>query len=201
MVGALASAGIEMEEKVDRLRQDEHSVTHRDIDLLDYYYCASARQPQELTWKLPSFTGPVSNVYRDYYRAYNIESRFVFVGNAGCDVLLRLTCRLPGTEDSEDKIFVEINGKRLAEEKVGAKWETREMVIGGEMVQDGLNAVIIHWPLPQLLGENAIEEAADSLVNGNLPEFFPVFGEIHSLVASAGGAERRRYDLAPAGHV
>jgi hypothetical protein len=184
IISTLAKAGIDVQEQLNRLRQDTHSVIDRDIDLLERYYCSSVSQPQELMWKLSINTTSNSNIYPDYYRAYNCESQFVFIGKADYPVLLYLTCRLPGTGESTGTIFIEINGNCFAEEIVGHKWVTREIMIDSEIVQDGLNFVTIHWPVPELLSETAVADAANSFIAGSFPELFPRFGEIYSFVAS-----------------
>ena len=59
-------------------------------------------------WPLPQF-----------YRAYGRESRFVFAGEAGSPVRLRLTCRLPAPPGARMPLVVTLNGQPQAEIEAG----------------------------------------------------------------------------------
>src|SRR5262249_13622015 len=118
VVSSLKNIGINVQEKLDRLRLEEHSVTTRDIDLLDDYYCPPTHHSTERKWA-------DSSKYRlcsDYYKAFWLESHFVFVGEACRPVRLLLTCRLPGSDLPEGNISVEINGSCLGQTMIGNKW-------------------------------------------------------------------------------
>lgn len=176
---ALEEAGTEAHEHLERLRRDEHSVRHRDIDLLDYFYCSSAEQPQELeglTFRMDSD--------RHYYRAFWPHSRFVFVGEAGCAIKLCLTCRLPQAARRPGTISVELNGKREVEFDIDAQWSTWEIAVPGQDVIEGLNEVIVRWPIPEFRSDEALGRATRDLSQHRLPDFYPIFGEIHSFTAS-----------------
>lgn len=164
------------------LRRQEHSVTVRPTDLLDPYYCRTSLQEQELRWKLQ-----ISSEFamrNDYYKSYGSKSRFFFIGEADRATQLRLTCRLPGAGATEQRVLIEVNGRELAEITARHEWATWEVMIPQERVRDGVNEVVIRWPVPAFSGDQSLEQAADALMKGSFPEFFPVFGEIHSLVAS-----------------
>jgi hypothetical protein len=182
VVSSLKKIGINVQEKLDRLRLEEHSVTTRDIDLLDDYYCPVIHHSTERKWAK-------SSKYRlcsDYYKAFWLESPFVFVGEACRPVGLLLTCRLPSPGLPEGNISIEINGSCLGQAMIGNKWETLEIAIAAEMMRDGLNDVVIRWPTPKFTGREALEIAADDLVDGVFPQLFPVYGEIHSFTAVDG---------------
>jgi hypothetical protein len=59
-------------------------------------------------------------------------------------------------------------------------------MVPGEAVRDGLNEVTINWPIPEFLGATSLESVIDDLVRNKMPEFFSVFGEIHSFKVSDG---------------
>ena len=180
IVESLKKLGTDAKQSLDHLRRQEHSVAHRDTDLLDYYYCSAALQPQELMW--------VSDVdirrkLADYYQAFRLDSRFVFVGEAGRAVKLRLTCRLPRHSQLPGPISVELNGRRQDEIVIDRAWGTWEFVVSSEVVRDGLNQVVIRWPLQDYAGEQGLDSALAYLSERKRPEFFCVFGEIHSFTA------------------
>lgn len=190
IVEALEEAGFAARERLDRLRREEHSLAIRETNLLDYYYVSAAQQPQELAW----LTRITYKTYRPhfepkYYKAFNSTSRFVFVGEAGCPASLCLTCRLPKPAPRETKITVELNGKPQAEIDVGREWTTWDVNIAGEAVSDGLNEVTVRWPIPEFQTDEALEKVVFNLFNlweMKFPNFYPVFGEIHSFTAARG---------------
>jgi len=181
----LKKLGIDAQQRLDQLRLEEHSAAQRKINLLDYYYCSAARQPQELMWTLPVEARSMSGARSDYYKAYWAESRFVFIGEANRALRLNLTCRLPSSSSLTETISIEVNRRRIGEIPIERKWKTWEIMVAGEIVRKGMNEVLIQWPFPEFSAENALGELSEDLINGKFPEFFPVFGEIHSFVASA----------------
>ncbi|HZI48277.1 MAG TPA: hypothetical protein VFD75_10820, partial [Pyrinomonadaceae bacterium] len=184
---SLQHLGINVQDQLARVRREQHSVARREINLLDYYYLTAARQPMELKWALPPRAGSAFRRLSDYYKAYWRESRFVFVGEAGRRVLLSLACRLPANAESES-VVIEVNGIFLGKLDVGERWQTWDVMVSEDVVHDGINQVIIRWPAPDYPAEQAFERAAAELVDEKvIPELFPVFGEIHSFIASDGG--------------
>jgi hypothetical protein len=184
-IKVLEDAGLEVRERLQRLCRDEHSTNHGETDLLAYYYLAAADQPHELAWLNRS------DRYKpepEYYRAYWPESRFIFVGEAGCGVHFSLTCRLPETTQSEGTISVSLNQRPQLRITVGSSWSTWDIDLPGAAVHDGLNEVAINWPMPEFDDRQALEKARLKLIERKFPDFFPIFGEIHSFTASDGRA-------------
>jgi hypothetical protein len=194
MESSLKRVGDGERARLERLQREEHSVAHRDNNLLDYYYCSAARQPRELMWAFAmQGMSPLLRMRSDYYKAYGVESRFVFVGETDCPVELRLTCRLPRRPAAEGAIRIEVNGHYIGEMVIGRDWETWHISVNQEMVRDGLNEVVIRWPLPEFPDKEALDVMFEHLVDdGIYPDFYPVFGEVHSFVAS--DDRRRRPD-------
>jgi hypothetical protein len=184
-VDALEEAGFDARSRLDLLRREEHSVTHADKNLLDYYYCSATSHPQELTWSAP--TG--ERRFRhdaDYYKAYWPESRFVFFAEAGRPALLNLTCRLPSPAPAAGTVSLEVNRRPQAQLAVTHEWGTWELTLPGEAVREGLNEVTVRWPVPEFPGEKALDRVRPNLLERKFPDFYPVFGEIHSFTASDG---------------
>jgi hypothetical protein len=182
IVDALRKHGIEMDSRLKQLRREEHSVSYTQTNLLDYYYSSAAVQPQEEAWVNP---GTAASSNRHYYRAYSRESRFFFVGEAFCRVRLELTCRLPDGSKGPGTAVVAINGRECGEVELSDQWATWDISVAGEDVQDGLNEIVVRWPLPVFPGKRGIEAAAGELLQELKPEFYVPFGEIHSFTADA----------------
>jgi hypothetical protein len=183
MVEALEDAGVSARCKLARLYREEHSTRAGEINLLDPFYAQSADQPHEfeaLSW-------PTFRVDCDphYFRAYWPESKFVFIGEAGYAVNLSLTCRLPKFSLAEGRISIECNGQPQVEITIDRKWSSWEIVVPGEAIRDGLNEIEVHWPLPfKFHTAEALAEVIPKICDLKYPEYYPVFGEIHSFTAA-----------------
>ena len=181
---ALEAVGIEVYDQLERLRCDEHSVRVREIDLLDYFYCSSAGQPQELEGLGPNAR---LGLDRQFYRAFWPHSKFVFVGEAGYGVNFALTCRLPRSTAQPGRISIAVNGKHEVQFELNTQWSSWEIVVRGQDIIDGLNEIIVSWPMPEFRSDEALSAATQALCQHRLPNFYPVFGEIHSFHASSAG--------------
>jgi len=188
ITGALLEIGVDPRERLAELRREEHGLSSRNggaTDLLDYYSCSAALQPQEAMWVLPREVA-VREKRSDFYKAYWIESRFPFIAEAGRPVRLSLTCRLPGGAGS---LLLSLNGHPQARIEIGSAWETWDVEIPGEAVTEGVNEIAVRWPLPEFPGEPALRAVPGDLSGAagdrSLPELFPCFGEIHAFTAEA----------------
>jgi len=184
IVEALEEIGVPARDRLDRIRREEHSVKDQEIDLLGYYFYSAAQQPQELEglhWPPGRFTYNVR-----YYRAVNPYSRFIFVGEAGRAVDLSLTCRLPKPAPREDKITIEFNGEPQVEIPVSTDWSSWDISLPGADVRDGLNEIVLRWPMPQFESAEALSKVTLELCQKKFPDLYPIFGEIHSFKAADG---------------
>jgi len=184
IVEVLEEAGVPAQDRLDRVRREEHSLKDQEIDLLGYYFCSASQQPQELdgiAWPSNRFTYDVR-----YYRAYWSYSRFIFVGEAGCAVDLTLTCRLPKPAPREDKITIEFNGEPQVEIPVSTDWTSWNISLPGDAVRDGLNEILVRWPMPEFRSAEALSKVTLKLCRRKFPDLYPVFGEIHSFKVANG---------------
>jgi hypothetical protein len=186
IVCALENSGTSVRRYLNELRRQEHSVSHWDVDLLDFYYCSEGLQQQEIMWTVPHLSDYLSHKPNHYYKAYWLESRFAFVGDANSPVDLRLTCRLAHPALYQEDTLLYINGKPAGKALIGSEWSTWEIQVPGNFVQDGINTISIKWPVPNFPGLKPLEDIAADLTEEMFPEFFCVFGEIHTFVASRG---------------
>ena len=182
MVDALKEKGIEAGSRLAQLRYQEHSISSTQTNLLDYYYSSAAVQPQEEAWVNP---GSAAAEHSHYYRAYSPESRFFFIADALRPVRLSLTCRLPRAGLPNGAAMLAINGNACGEIELGHSWATWDFTLRAQTIQDGLNEISIHWPLPVFPGKLGIEAAAADLLQEIKPEFYCLFGEIHTFTADA----------------
>lgn len=181
MAQTLEDFGIDARERLDQVRREEHSFARGEVNLLDYYYCSASEQLQELAW----LNQGEEKRYRqeaEYYRAYRPKSRFTFIGEAGYPLRLSLTCRLPDST-SHAKISIELNGRPQLEITASSDWTSWDINLSGAV--DGLNEIAVSWPLPGFDSGAALKQARAKLFERKFPNFYPVFGEIHSFTAAA----------------
>jgi hypothetical protein len=184
VVNALKQAGIDAGKQLDNLRREEHSVTRGPVDLLQFYYCSEGLQQQEIMWAFPHLKDYLNHKMHHYYKAFWRESRFVFVAEANNPVHLRITCRLPNFELTAGVMSLLVNGECVGKALITRDWETWDFTIAGDLVKDGINGIVVRWPMPIFPGLKPLETVVSDLIERIYPEFFCVFGEIHSLVTS-----------------
>ena len=182
IVAAVQTAGINAQQKLDRMRREEHSATSQEIDLLDDYYYSSSLPIQEAVGLVMRRAGTIVSADSQdshYYKAYWRESRFVFVGERGCSLRVHFCCRTPHL--LEGAVRVEINGRCETKLCCGRNWTAWEISISGKHVVDGLNEITVHWPMPDFPGSDAFSTIFADLADRLFPEFLCLFGEIESL--------------------
>lgn len=183
VVEALQKLGIDAQREVAELRRHEHSVKGSPCNLLDYYYCMTSPLQRGLSWNLPLMFK--TSGLNHYYKAYERDSRFFFVGEKSSPVELRLTCRRPAGGPTETNVTIEVNGKVVSSAAIDSQWETLKFIVPAGLVRDGVNEVVIRWPEAGYDHVALIERAASDMERGEYPELHPVMGEVHALVASA----------------
>ena len=171
-----------------------HDASERLTNLLDFYYLSSAGQPPELfwarrdAWRTSPAPPPEKSlrefVTADYYRAYWIESTFVFAARADRSVQFDITCRIPDANGIPETIKVFVNEKPVADLPGERPWRKHTMQVQSCALHEGLNYLRIRWPLRDSDQRAKLSAAADLLVHHPVQPLFQVFGEIHSLTAS-----------------
>lgn len=182
MVDSLKTSGIDAAERLAQLRNAEHSVIAGKTNLLEHYYCSAAGQPREAMWVTPGSS--LRGITSHYYQAKSLESKFLFIGGINCPVRLTLTCRLPSPALAEPTVILRLNGERQAEIGVSHEWSTWDINVPAEAVQEGVNDVVICWPVPAFPGDLGIERAVADMLEETTPAFYPIFGEIYSFTIS-----------------
>jgi hypothetical protein len=198
MACALEKSGRPAHAKLKQLWVEGHDASERATNLLDYYYLSSAGQPQELFWakrdgwRMSPAPPPESRLREsavaDYYRAYWIESTFVFVARGHRNIQFDLTFRIPDTDGPAQTIKVFVNKKPVADLPAERAWRKHTIQVQAGALQEGLNYLRFRWPSRNADQGAKLVGAADSLAHQPLQPLFQVFGEIHSLTVSPGGA-------------
>ena len=76
---------------------------------------------------------------------------------------------------------LEVNGQALDALDSTASSSSRSLHVPERMLRKGLNELLIQWPVPSALGEDACVRAAEQIELGQHCELFPWFGELHRL--------------------
>ena len=191
LLGAMAEAleenGFGIKPLLARIRRQVHGLAGTETDLLDPFYCHSAGQPKEGAWRTEDIEG--RTLRSDFYRAYSPVSRFVLVCEPGHWLRLALTCRLWQFGPAAGLINIEMNGESYCQLTIDRRWRTCRVNITPGIAVPGTNYISVRWPALCASGDDPLNAAADDLLQGLLPAFYPVFGEIHSFTATVAEAE------------
>ncbi len=166
---------------VSSLRMKEHSIRTGPKELTDFYYSSTIPSISKRAWTscaLPNNGGSRSM----FASAYWETSQFIFFGEKGRAVGLKLTYRLPASSTAVGVIEIAVNCHQLVRAPVDDHWQTLTMSILGDSVVDGANEIVITWPSEAERSDEALGRMADKLAAKQLPRFHQVFGEIHSLL-------------------
>lgn len=181
IANSLQEIGSELATDVAGLRASEHSLRTGAKELTDFYYSSTIPSISKRAWttcSLPSNGGSHSM----FASAYWETSKFIFVGESGRAVGLKLTCRLPASSAAGCAIEITVNNRTIGRASVGAQWQTVAMSIPGDCILDGINELAIAWPSETGCSDPGLARMAEELVARRLPRFHRVFGEIHSLL-------------------
>jgi len=181
IVHALHERGIEIGPQLSKLRSKEHSTRTGAKELTDFYYSSVIPGRSQDAWTSRSFPNNYGS-HAMYAAAFFPTSKFVFFGEGGHPVHLKLTYRVPGLDGSDDAIAIDVNGHAIARAPARAAWGKLDVTVPGNCVLDGINEMTIVWPDVNRELRSFLDKAADALVARQLPYFHEVFGEIHSLI-------------------
>jgi len=180
MVESLAAAGIDIRDELSELRAQELSLRTGPKELTDFYYSSTMLRPSEPAWTSKAFSNNRAS-HCIYTSAFWETSKFVFFGEGKRPVGLKLTYRVPDRGSPGGLLRIELNGHPVAHATAAARWQTLELCVLGDCVADGLNEIVIRWPDEGDSPEGLLDRAADALLARRMPQFYRVFGEIHSL--------------------
>ena len=187
VIEALKKTGVDIGKEISDLRLAQHSISTGPKELTDFYFSSAIPNMGKPAWTSCSLLNNGGSKSA-FAVAYWETSKFVFLGEKGQAVGLKLTYRLPASSASAGVVDVDVNGRRVARALVDRTWQTLQLSIPGDCIVDGINEVHILWPTDMRSSEEVLGETADALLAGRLPRFHTVFGEIHSLKVFEGGA-------------
>jgi hypothetical protein len=183
IVDSLLARGVELGPRLSKLRRDEHSTKTGPKELTDLRYSSAIPGRWPDAWTSRSFPMNYGS-HALYASAFSQISRFVFFGEQGQAVGLKLTYRVPAASGQHCVVGVDVNGHTIVQAQTRAGWQTLEVIVSGDRVVEGMNEIAVIWPEGNRRSELLLEQAADALGARRLPYVYEVFGEIHSLSVS-----------------
>ncbi len=119
-----------------------------------------------------------------FYQSWWPLSFFTLAADGEHDLSLDLTCRLPveTPDNNQDLIRILINDQEIKAVTAQAKWTNQQIDIPAEMLKKGFNRLAIEWPVIYQNESQRILQLAERYCKGLNVDFFPVLGEIHSLI-------------------
>ncbi len=179
-IASLADIGIRIGDELAASRIKEHAVGCGPRELIEFFYSAAIPAPSERRWISSAFATNHGS-HAMYASAFWEASRFVFFAEKGQGIDIKFTYRVRFLPASGGAVRVNVNGHSVAELPASRTWRTQRICVPNERIAEGLNEVLISWPVEEPPSEVLLAEAADRLLMRQLPYLFRVFGEIHSL--------------------
>jgi hypothetical protein len=171
---ALQTIGIDVNARLVALQKTEHGQACQAIDLLSYRYHATTFRERK---------GYSLGPERAYYQEYNTISTFYLIREERAAVTCQLTCRLPGRNTSTASVAVRVNDTQVHLLTIAGTWQMFTFMLPAEVLQEGINTIVLCWPLPVLSAEEIFEQEARKLERGCFPDVLPVFADISSFTA------------------
>jgi hypothetical protein len=76
-----------------------------------------------------------------------------------------------------------VNGKPQVDLVITGEWSSWIIQVDTQVIRDGLNEVAVRWPIVEFDNTGWIESVRQQVCEEEFPEFYPIFGEIHSFSA------------------
>lgn len=155
-----------------------HSPDTAEVDLLDPLYCRRSYFERSQNWmqrKVPPLA---------YFKAFTQTSRFPIL-RAQCQAAHIDVClRTPYKWTAESTVQFKINGERVFSCDLTQSWKHFRVSVDANKFRLGENQLEIIWPIPHVDSKIWLAEICAGLELARDPGFFPVYGELHSLIVS-----------------
>lgn len=163
--------------ETDELLKIEHGLEKTQIDMLDCRYCSMSSAALEAEWQDRTA----------FYQAFDNCSKFIFVARGSTAVKLQLNYR---TENSESSalVLVTVNDIQVATLSASKCWVYQTFTIPEQVVLEGVNTILIYWPLPNWRKQERIEKVANilelSFDRKGAVDIYAVYADVYSFTAS-----------------
>ncbi|MFS4449712.1 tetratricopeptide repeat protein [Maribacter sp. 2307UL18-2] len=167
IVKALKSIGLNYEAKVNRFRILEYGIAKKPLNLLESFY------------HLNGYNSYNTRQGRNFLQIRNKEKEFRFFSNGNQDLVVEMCYRNPISKKLGQHFWIYLNGRnqRVKNVQTSIDWKNVRFEISKNLLEEGLNKLIIQWPVHHDYQE--FNENNMGLILNDV--FFPVIAEIYSL--------------------
>lgn len=117
-----------------------------------------------------------------FYKSWWPWSYFTLVSHGESDLEAEITYRIPShvQSDVNKKVNIAINNQLVAQLSVSHNWTSHKIIIPQKMIVNGFNHLSLEWP--ELTQNENICSLKQRYAKGLKVEFYPVLGEVFSLI-------------------
>lgn len=187
MSDALKAININIEDKIKKLRYDEHNPYDNDIDLLCTYYRADSYY-KNFIFNNPR---PIKSIDITplYVNVIDNEQLFYLIADKQYDINLQLTCKDINKKFPNKRLRIKANDKFVAEAEIKGSWDDISCIVSKETLKDnGINEIIL-----ECVEDNSsygIKEKEDKdLDRMILSRYKPVYYQLIRFKASSAGKD------------
>jgi hypothetical protein len=178
MTRALIGTVPGIEDRVDHMLKQELGVTSAGIDLLRGVSTELTRAPLESLWQQES----------GYFRSFHQQSYFYVVCDLPRPLQLRLVSRILNAETATKPVEILVNGVSATNFQTSTNWHTWEGTIPAELLNSGINSIVLSWPMSRQTKTERVAEVLKSMESAivwdDFKEIYTVYGEIHEFRAT-----------------
>jgi hypothetical protein len=158
------------------LKQD-HGVAGAGIDLLRGVSTELTQAPLESLWQQEN----------GYFRSFHQQSYFYVVCDLPRPLQLRLVSRILNAETATRPVEILVNGVSATNFKTSTSWHTWEGTIPAELLNSGINSIVLSWPMSRQTRTERFAEVLKSMESAivwdDFKEIYTVYGDIHEFRA------------------
>jgi hypothetical protein len=178
MTRALIGTVPGIEDRVDHMLKQELGVTSAGIDLLRGVSTELTQAPLESLWQQES----------GYFRSFHQQSYFYVVCDLPRPLQLRLVSRILNAETATKPVEILVNGVSATNFQTSTNWHTWEGTIPAELLNSGINSIVLSWPMSRQTKTERVAEVLKSMESAivwdDFKEIYTVYGEIHEFRAT-----------------
>ena len=169
MTDVLAKIGINLRNFIKELRKKEYGVEEKSRDLLNPAYSRTSYDV---------FMG----VRTAFFQSRDTDSKFIIVADENVSVDLTISFRVPDSESVIGRVEFWYNGTNISSINAKSIWTTHQLIIPGKYSKEGINNLVVRWPLPKRVDKQTSSDdpASNSILNSS----YYVFGEISHFKAA-----------------
>ncbi|HDY86192.1 MAG TPA: hypothetical protein ENI26_13720 [Methylophaga aminisulfidivorans] len=168
--------GVALGDIIRGVQLQQHAVDDlSSTNLLDPYFHSVSFSEQQL------MEGG-HNTRHDFYKAYLPSSTFTFFTDGSQSRTVKATLKLNNEVAKQSCVVIKVNGKVLDTVTLSEQWSTTELLVPTTLLVSGANKLEIEWPEQRFDSSLNIRKICKDINSQLIPELYPMYGNIYSLV-------------------